>query len=182
MTNHVRSIPVVISAVALAAIAAGCSSSTSGGSSKSSTSSGASGSSGSVAVNTGSATVSGKSETVLVAKDGKTLYFFTPDNASGKSTCTGGCATTWPPLIGTPTAGSGVTGKLTAVMGPNGDQVSYNGHPLYEYSIDTAPGQANGEGVMGKWHVATPDLTSTGTGPAPSTGGSSGGGSGGYGY
>ena len=179
MSKHVRPVPVVISAVALAAIAAGCSSSASSGSSKPPS---AAGSGSSAAVNTGTATVSGKSETVLVAKDGKTLYYFMPDNASGKPTCTGSCASLWPPLIGTPAAGSGVTGTLTAVMSANGDQVTYNGHPLYEYSIDTAPGQANGEGVMNKWHAATPALASTGTNPAPSTGGSSGGSSGGGSY
>ena len=179
MTKRTQAIPIAVSAVALAAIAAGCSS---GGSSKSSSSSGSSGSGASASVSTGTATVSGKSESVLVAKDGKTLYYFTPDNASGKPTCTGSCASLWPPLMGTPAAGSGVSGKLTAVMGPNGNQVTYNGHPLYEYTVDTAPGQANGEGVMNKWHVATPDLASTGTtNPAPSSPGGSGG-SGGYGY
>lgn len=184
MSKHVRSVPIIISAVALAAVAAGCSSSASSGSSKSSSSSGTSGTSSSAAVNTGTATVSGKSETVLVAaKDGKTLYYFTPDDASGKATCSGSCASLWPPVLGMPTAGSGVTGMLTAVMGANGSQATYNGHPLYEYSVDTAAGQANGEGVMGKWHAATQSLAATGTtSPAPSTGGSSGGSSGGGSY
>lgn len=181
MTRYPRPIPVLLSAVALAAIAAGCSSGggSSSGSSKSS-SSASPPTAASATVNAASATVSGKSETVLVAKDGKTLYYFTPDDASGKATCSGGCASIWPPLTGTPAAGSGVTGMLTMVMGANGTQVSYNGHPLYEYSKDTAPGQANGEGIMNKWHAATPALTSAGTTPAPSTGSSSGGSSGGY--
>jgi predicted lipoprotein with Yx(FWY)xxD motif len=54
----------------------------------------------------------------------------------------------------------------------NGNQVEYNGHPLYTFSGDTAPGQANGEGVAGMWYVVTPNLPVQGGG---STGG-------GYGY
>jgi predicted lipoprotein with Yx(FWY)xxD motif len=138
---------------------------------------------------TGSATVKGASTSVLVAQDGKTLYYFTPDSAGGMPTCTGDCAKAWPPLtVAAPTAGSGVTGTLTVVMGANGDQVTYNNHPLYEYSGDTASGQANGEGLLGKWFVATPTLAAgaaSGGSTSPSTGGSTGGssgGSGGYKY
>ena len=131
-------------------------------------------------VSTGSAVVSGKSTTVLVAQDGKTLYYFTPDTAANMPTCTGTCAKAWPPLtVAAPTAGTGVGGSLKVVMGANGDQVTYNGHPLYEYTGDSATGQANGEGVLGKWFVATPTLPTgpTGTSTAPTTsGGSSGGG------
>jgi predicted lipoprotein with Yx(FWY)xxD motif len=177
---------VALPAVALLALAAGCSS----GSSKPSTAAPPSSSSSSSApsspnsssatassVSTGTATVSGAAKTVLVAQDGKTLYYFTPDDATGQPTCTGACATTWPPLkVAAPTAATGVTGKLAVVMGANGDQVTYNGHPLYEFSKDTAGGQANGEGVLGKWHVATPDLAAAATQPAPSGSTSSGGG------
>lgn len=130
-------------------------------------------------VMTGSATVNGSSTTVLVAQDGKTLYYFTPDSAGGMPTCTGTCAQAWPPLkVAAPTAGTGVTGSLKVVMGSNGDQVTYNGHPLYEYTGDTATGQANGQGVLGKWFAATPSLATGAATPSgsPTTGGSSGGG------
>jgi predicted lipoprotein with Yx(FWY)xxD motif len=40
----------------------------------------------------------------------------------------------------------------------NGSQLEYNGHPLYTYSGDTGPGQTNGEGIGGVWHVVTSDL------------------------
>ncbi|GAA1996112.1 hypothetical protein [Catenulispora subtropica] len=129
-------------------------------------------------VATGTATVNGTQTTVLTAPDGHTLYYFTPDSAGGQPTCTGTCASIWPPLVGSPNAGAGVTGKLTIATGPNGSQVVYNGHPLYEYKQDTAAGQANGEGVMQKWHAATPALA-TGNAPAPSSPSTSGG-SGGY--
>src|SRR5512143_1268189 len=53
---------------------------------------------------------------ILTGPDGRTLYTYSADSA-GTSTCTGGCATAWPPLTvpagQTPTAGTGVTGTLT---------------------------------------------------------------------
>ena len=117
---------------------------------------------------------------MLTAPDGHTLYYFTPDTAGGMPTCTGGCAAVWPALAATsPTEASSVTGKLSVVSG----QVVYNGHPLYEYTGDSAAGQANGEGSGGTWYVATPTLAA-GAGPAgapaPSSSSTSGGGSGGY--
>ena len=42
--------------------------------------------------------------------------------------------------------------------GANGKQVLYNGHPLYTYSKDGDSGDAYGQGVGGKWFVATPNL------------------------
>src|ERR1035441_5197485 len=48
---------------------------------------------------------------ILVAGvSGRTLYLLTSD-AKNKSTCTGGCAQVWPPLLvsGKPTAGKGVS-------------------------------------------------------------------------
>jgi predicted lipoprotein with Yx(FWY)xxD motif len=136
-------------------------------------------------VNSSSVTVGGAMTTVLTAPDGHTLYYFTPDTAGGMPTCTGSCASIWPGLkAASPTAAATVTGTLTVSNG----QVVYNGHPLYEYSGDSAAGQANGEGIMGKWYVATPTLQ-TGANPSnptpsspPSSGGSSGGGYGSGGY
>ena len=42
----------------------------------------------------------------------------------------------------------------------NGNQVEYSGYLLYTYSGDSAPGQTKGQGLFGKWYVATPDMTS----------------------
>ena len=49
--------------------------------------------------------------------------------------------------------------------------------------IDRRPGQAHGQGVLGKWFAATPSLPTgpTGTSTAPTTSGGSGG-TGGYNY
>lgn len=110
---------------------------------------------------TATATVKGQSVTILTDAHGKTLYYFTPDTAT-TSACTGGCAQTWPPLLstgsGAPTSATTLSGTLTAVTTANGSQVEYNGHFLYTYSGDTASGQTNGEGLFGKWFVATSDL------------------------
>jgi predicted lipoprotein with Yx(FWY)xxD motif len=111
-------------------------------------------------IQTGSATVAGAPTTVLTNSQGLTIYYRTTDTATSIS-CTGGCAANWPPVLlpsGTPTGSAAVTGSLTVFAGPNGNQVLYNGHPLYMWIMDSAPGQATGQGVGG-FKVATPGLT-----------------------
>ena len=112
-------------------------------------------------IKTASVMVKGKSTMVLTDAKGMTLYYFTPDTAT-KIACTGTCAQTWPPLLAsgssTPTADGNLPGTLSTLSNPNGWQVLYNGHALYTFSGDPTPGQANGQGVGGKWFVATPDL------------------------
>jgi predicted lipoprotein with Yx(FWY)xxD motif len=112
---------------------------------------------------TATAMVKGQSETILTNAQGKTLYYFTPDTAT-KIVCTGGCAQAWPPVLftgsGTPTSSATLPGMLSVINGANGTQVEYSGFPLYTYSGDTAAGQTTGEGLFGKWYVATPDLAS----------------------
>jgi len=106
--------------------------------------------------------VSGTSETILTNAQGLTLYYRTSD-VPPSTVCSGGCAGAWPPLVvsgsGAPTSATSLSGKLTVVADANGNQVEYNGHPLYTYSADTGPGQTTGEGVGGVWHVCTPSLT-----------------------
>ena len=113
-------------------------------------------------IQTATATVSGKSETILTNTQGMTLYYRTTDMPP-TTVCSGGCASAWPPLLvsgsNTPTSTTSLPGKLSAQADANGAQVEYNGHPLYTYSGDTAPGQTTGEGVGGIWHVVTPSLT-----------------------
>jgi predicted lipoprotein with Yx(FWY)xxD motif len=85
--------------------------------------------------------------TVIVDSLGCTLYEYTGDaQNAATSTCTGGCATAWPPMhaSGAPTAqGSAQQGLLGQT--PSG-QVTYNGHLLYYYASDSSPSAANGEG------------------------------------
>jgi predicted lipoprotein with Yx(FWY)xxD motif len=82
---------------------------------------------------------------VLTSEKGFTLYWFVPDSPVA-SRCTGSCAAYWPPVVGTPTAGPGVTtSKLGTIERPGGTtQATYGGHPLYTYVGDDAPGQARG--------------------------------------
>ncbi len=111
-------------------------------------------------IHTASITVGDKTMTVLKNTQGLTLYYFMPDTAT-KVACTGGCASNWPPLLatsGTPTSDPALPGQLTVLNGANGSQVVYNGHPLYTFSKDSASGDANGQGIGGKWFAATPDL------------------------
>ena len=117
---------------------------------------------------------------VLTNSKGLTLYWFVPDTST-KSNCNGSCATYWPPVKGPVTAGSGVTGTLGTITRSDGStQATYDGHPLYTYVADTAPGQAKGNGLNlsgGVWH----EMTVSGATPAASTSTSSGsGGGGGY--
>jgi predicted lipoprotein with Yx(FWY)xxD motif len=96
--------------------------------------------------------------TVLTNAKGFTLYSFAPDTST-KSVCNGSCAQYWPPVPGHVTAGPGVTGTLGTITRSDGSsQATYNGHPLYTYVSDTAPGQANGNNLNlngGLWHEVT---------------------------
>jgi predicted lipoprotein with Yx(FWY)xxD motif len=93
--------------------------------------------------------------TVLTNAKGLTLYSFAPDT-SASSKCYGSCATYWPPVTGTTAAGQGLPGRTGTITRTDGShQLTYNGHPLYTYIGDTAPGQARGNNLNlngGLWH------------------------------
>ena len=166
--------------VAVALVAAACSSSSttphSPGSPSAAASAAASPSASSSGTALKTATIGGV--TVLTNAKGFTLYSFAPDTAT-KSNCNGACATYWPPVQGPAAACLGVTGTLTTITRSDGSmQAAYDGHPLYTYVADTAPGQAKGNGLNlsgGVWH----EVTATG-GAAPAQSPSAGSGGGGY--
>ncbi len=114
---------------------------------------------------------------ILVDSQGKTLYLFKQDSGT-KSTCSGGCATAWPPLraSGKPTAGGGAKASLLGTT-PRSDgkpQVTYNGHPLYGYQGDSKAGDTNGQDVNGfgaPWYVLSPAGNEITTASASSGGG-----------
>ncbi|MFI5287231.1 MAG: hypothetical protein ACHQ4F_13040 [Candidatus Dormibacteria bacterium] len=114
--------------------------------------------------------------TVLTDPRGFTLYYFLPEKNSMLGACTGGCLTTWPPLVvtGAPTAASGVTGALATVSvtvnGATLTEVTYNGWPLHTFASDTGPGQTNGNGIASMWFAAMPGTTSSSTGTTTGSG------------
>jgi predicted lipoprotein with Yx(FWY)xxD motif len=99
-----------------------------------------------------------KGVSVLANARGFTLYWFAPDTPA-RSVCNGSCAAYWPPVKGPVTAGTGVTGRLGTIRRSDGSiQATYDGHPLYTYVADSAPGQAHGNALNlngGLWHEVT---------------------------
>jgi predicted lipoprotein with Yx(FWY)xxD motif len=164
-----------LAAIALAVTACGSSGGSAATGSGSSAASGAADASAAGALST--TAISGTA--VLTDSAGRTLYWFVPDTST-TSKCTGSCTTYWPPVKGPATAGSGVTGTLGTITRPGGStQATYDGHPLYTYAGDTAPGQAKGNGLNtsgGVWHEMTVSgAPAPGSSPSASSGG-------GYGY
>lgn len=87
-----------------------------------------------------------------------TLYFLDVDTPTGGK-CTGGCLSVWFPLV--PSQGSQAQGGFTLVNRSDGASMKwdYKDHPLYNYSGDNGPDQANGNGIPfagGHWHIARP--------------------------
>jgi predicted lipoprotein with Yx(FWY)xxD motif len=111
---------------------------------------------------------------ILVDDRGMTVYTFANDTAD-TSTCTGPCASRWPPVessSASPTAAPDVTAALGSIARDDGSQqLTAAQHPLYTFTGDTAPGQANGHGITldgGLWTAVSPDGS-----PVPTTEGSS---------
>jgi len=94
-------------------------------------------------------TVKGKKITILVDKDGFSLYTFDEDKAN-VSNCSGGCLTEWPPQHAP--AGSQVDSPYATIKGNDGQpQLILQGLPLYHYGDDKQPGDTFGE--YPEWHV-----------------------------
>jgi len=169
--NGLRMLLALPAIAAAAAVLAACSSSgtssTSGGGSTS-TSSPAAATAGSLKT----ATIGGA--TVLTNANGFTLYSFAPDTST-KSNCNGACAQNWPPVKG-PVTASGVKGTFGTIKRSDGStQATFDGHPLYAFVGDTAPGQAKGNGLNaagGLWH----EITTSGSAAPVSTSSAGGGG------
>ncbi len=96
--------------------------------------------------------VNGQMTNILANGTGLALYYRTSDPAPN-STCTADCAKTWPPFIaqGSLIMSQNFPGQLTIKSTANGNQVEYNGHPLYTYTGDNAPGEVNGQNVGNVW-------------------------------
>jgi predicted lipoprotein with Yx(FWY)xxD motif len=106
--------------------------------------------------------VQSKLGTILVNGEGRTLYLFEKDKGPA-STCSGACASIWPPLTsgGKAVAGSGLSAaKLGVTQRSDGKpEVTYAGHPLYTYAGDAKSGDTRGQGLDqfgAEWYVLTP--------------------------
>jgi predicted lipoprotein with Yx(FWY)xxD motif len=165
--------PPASSTAAAASSAAGTSaaSSAAGGSS-------AAGTSASVTVET----KTGALGTYLVDGSGRTLYLWVADKSS-TSTCDASCIQYWPPLTGTPKAAGSLqqSALSTSARSDGSKQVTYDGHPLYYFAGDKAPGDTAGEGNNGSgalWWVVGVDgkaitaaaAASTSAGPTSASG------------
>jgi len=166
--NRPRMLLALLAVAAGAALLAACSSS--------GTSSSAGSGSLSAATAGGLKTAKIGAATVLTNAKGFTLYSFAPDTPT-KSNCNGVCAQNWPPVKGPATA-SGVKGTFGTIKRSNGaTQATFDGHPLYTFVGDTAPGQAKGNGLNaagGLWHEITTGSASAGSFSSGSSGGGSG--------
>jgi predicted lipoprotein with Yx(FWY)xxD motif len=148
--NHRRALLVIPAAAVGLGVLAACSSSSSPSSSSPAASSSASAAAHAAAAE-GLKTAKVGGVTVLTNAKGFTLYSFAPDTPT-KSVCNGACAASWPPTKAPAT----VKIPYTAIKRADGSmQLTFHGHPLYTFSGDTAPGQANGNGLNafgGLWH------------------------------
>jgi predicted lipoprotein with Yx(FWY)xxD motif len=128
--------------------------------------------------------------TVLANSPGRTIYWFAKDTST-TSNCNGACVTFWPPVKGPVTAapGTALPGNFGTITRSDGSiQATYDGHPLYTYTGDSAAGQTTGNDLPaagGRWFAMTPSGAKPGKGlspsPSPSSSSASSGG-GGYGY
>ena len=163
-----RMLLALLAAAAAAAVLAACSSGTS-----SSGSGGSNGSSPAAAASGTLKTAKIGSATVLTNAKGFTLYSFAPDTST-KSNCNGSCVTYWPPVKGAVSA-SGVKGTFGTIKRSDGSiQATFDGHPLYTYVGDTAPGQAKGNGLNlsgGVWHEITTSGSAAASSPSAGSGG-----------
>jgi len=169
-----RSRPLVIMAavIGLMMVAAACSSKGYGTSSSSTSTTKASGSAspyGAGAASSTTTVASGSKNAlsiattslgpVVVDSSGRTLYLYEKDTGS-TPTCTGPCAKAWPAatVSGTPSSSADITATVTVATAADGStQLVLNGHPLYRYAADTAPGDVNGQNVGGVWFAVKAD-------------------------
>jgi predicted lipoprotein with Yx(FWY)xxD motif len=107
----------------------------------------------------------------FITAAGFTVYVFDLDlTTPGHSDCNGSCAQFWPPQA--PTM-STLPAPWSSILRTDGTmQLAYNGRPLYTFTEDKSPGQANGDGVTffgGTWHIARPLSSSPSPGPSPTS-------------
>jgi predicted lipoprotein with Yx(FWY)xxD motif len=153
-------------------IAAGCGSSSSSSTTSSAAPAAASSSTTSTSASATSSASSAEAMTVTTKHNDKlgtilaagkkklTVYLFEKDKGS-TSACSGGCASAWPPVVGTAmTAGKAMAADLGTITRSDGTtQVTYKGHPLYFFHKDKDDEDAYGQGSKafgGEWYALAP--------------------------
>jgi predicted lipoprotein with Yx(FWY)xxD motif len=128
-------------------------------------------------------THAGSGGTFLTDGSGRAVYLWVKDGMN-KSTCTGACASAWPPVMdkGQLTASGGAKSADlgTIARAGGGKQVTYDGHALYYFAGDSGAGQTSGQGsdsFGAKWWLVAPAGTQITAADSASGGSSSGGGS-----
>jgi len=107
----------------------------------------------------------------LVNQSSRTLYVLSVEQGAALK-CKSACLSTWKPVlvkdsVTTITLGAKVDGKIGFVKrSATTKQVTFNSFPLYTYSGDDGPRQANGEGLSafgGRWYVVKASSTKAAT-------------------
>ena len=110
-------------------------------------------------------THAGSGGTFLSDGSGRTVYLWAKDPMN-KSTCSGACASAWPPVTDsgklTASGGAKAADLGTITLSDGTKQVTYDGHALYYYAGDSGAGQTNGQGsdsFGAKWWLVAPSGT-----------------------
>ena len=88
---------------------------------------------------------------VMTTPEGMTVYTFDKDTV-GASSCYEECAEHWRPV--TAASDAQAFGNMSIIERTDGTrQWAYDGKPLYLYDDDEEPGDTEGDGEHGVWHV-----------------------------
>ena len=86
----------------------------------------------------------------LADATGRTVYTFDKDELN-RSNCAGGCLAAWPAFVAK--AGATAHGDFGLIEANGAMQWTVKGKPLYYFAGDAKPGERNGDGSGGTWHV-----------------------------
>jgi predicted lipoprotein with Yx(FWY)xxD motif len=100
----------------------------------------------------------------LADASGRTLYMLSTDTVGSgttppATTCTGTCATSWPPFSADgDVVPTGVDALTTFTRADGTAQRAWRGHLLYRFHGDLASGDTKGNGLNGMWSVVDPTV------------------------
>jgi predicted lipoprotein with Yx(FWY)xxD motif len=88
---------------------------------------------------------------ILANRNQLTAYVFDNDK-NGVSSCYNGCASAWPAILVQP--GDEIVAPFGTTTRKDGtQQVTFQGRPIYLYADDQKPGDVEGDGLGGVWHI-----------------------------